>query len=350
MATEQSAEDALIGTYLQEIGAIPQLSNTETIGIFKKIKLHRELAALHYQDLTQYQQFSPLLLLEGRLTLEESLRITQADLKQLEEQATASNLRLVVSLAKKFRSPKLSLLDLIQEGNLGLIKAVGGFDPDSGNNFSSYTVPCITNAIRDALSEQGHDFKISRGTFNRAVELRQIRDQLRSEGKEPSYEDVGTANGLGAETVRKVLAAVQPAVSLEWLASSKERADYDWSPYEISSNETEGPELLGESHLSLLLVRDILEKLHSLQYLTDNEITVLHALFGFLDNIERTLEEVGQASGKTRERVRQLRNKALKKLRGFEKQSPSAQSQLRRHGHEAEIVASLEQLNSLRAA
>ena len=254
--------------YLKEIGKVPLLSSEQEIELAKKMELGDEEA------------------------------------KQMLVEA---NLRLVVSIAKRYVGRGMQFLDLIQEGNLGLIKAVEKFDYRKGYKFSTYATWWIRQAITRAIADQARTIRIPVHmveTINRLV--RTQRQLLQSLGREPSAEEVAKAMELPVDRVREIMKISQDPVSLETPIGEEE--DSHLGDF-IQDDHVEVPV---DAATFTLLHEQLMEVLDTL---TDREQKVLRLRFGLDDGRPRTLEEVGKEFNVTRERIRQIEAKALRKLR-----------------------------------
>ncbi len=263
--------------YLKEIGRVPLLNADQEIDLAKRIKNNDDEAK---QELAE------------------------------------ANLRLVVSIAKRYVGRGMSFLDLIQEGNMGLMKAVDKFDYRLGFKFSTYATWWIRQAITRAIADQARTIRIPVHMVETINKLIRIQRQLLQDlGREPTPEEIGAEMDMSTDKVREILKIAQEPVSLE--TPIGEEDDSHLGDF-IEDKDATSP----EQHASYELLKEQLEEV--LDTLTDREENVLRLRFGLNDGRTRTLEEVGRVFGVTRERIRQIEAKALRKLR-----HPSRSNQLK---------------------
>ncbi|GAC1540083.1 MAG: sigma-70 family RNA polymerase sigma factor [Herpetosiphon sp.] len=285
-----------ITRYLREIGRTPLLNAAQEVELAKAIEDGKAARATMKEP---DHNPSPTERLELRQMSEHG-----DDARQRLIQA---NLRLVVSVAKKYMGRGMPLLDLIQEGNIGLMRAVEKFDWRKGNRFSTYATWWIRQAVTRALAEQSRLIRLpvhlgeSLGQMRRTAERLAIALQ-----REPTHAELGTALGLPEEQVKRMLEAVRQPISLSLpVGESGESQFGDF----IEDDRIAPPE---EQAGQTMLERDIV---HAMSELPERERTVLELRYGLNDGQRRTLEEVGRILGITRERARQIEGEALRHLR-----------------------------------
>ncbi len=280
------ALDDPVRMYLKEIGRVPLLSMDDEKNLAMKIE------AGENEQLTANGSANHVVVGQG---------------EEAKRQLTEANLRLVVSIAKKYVGRGMLFLDLIQEGNLGLIRAVEKFDYRKGYKFSTYATWWIRQAITRALADQARTIRIPVHmveTINRLIKIsRQLLQEL---GRDPSVEEIAAEMGLTPEKVREVIKISQEPISLETPIGEEE--DSHLGDF-IEDQEAVAP----AEAASVMLLKEKMQDV--LQNLTERERKVLVLRFGLEDGHQRTLEEVGQEFGVTRERIRQIEAKALRKLR-----------------------------------
>lgn len=246
----------------------------------------------------------PLLTPEEEIEL--AIRIGNND-QQAKQRLAEANLRLVVSIAKRYVGRGMQFLDLIQEGNLGLIKAVDKFDYTKGFKFSTYATWWIRQAITRAIADQARTIRIPVHMVETINKVKKTNSQLlHKNGRDPTAEEIAAELGMPVDKVREILRVSQEPVSLETPIGEEEDSHLgDFIPDDDA--------LAPADAASMLLLKEQLNEV--LKTLTMREAKVLSLRFGLEDGHPRTLEEVGSEFGVTRERIRQIEAKALRKLR-----------------------------------
>ncbi|MDI6821447.1 MAG: RNA polymerase sigma factor RpoD [Actinomycetota bacterium] len=281
--------------YLKEIGKVPLLTAKEEVELAKKIEAG-EMAARK---------------------LEENSGLPRAEIRRLnrlieggsvaKRKLVEANLRLVVSIAKRYVGRGMLFLDLIQEGNLGLIRAVEKFDYRKGYKFSTYATWWIRQAITRAIADQARTIRIPVHMVETINKLIRVQRQLLQDfGREPTPEEIAREMDLSPEKVREILKISQEPVSLETPIGEEE--DSQLGDF-IEDQEAEVPADAASFSLLQEQLREVLDTL------SERERKVIELRFGLIDGHPRTLEEVGRVFGVTRERIRQIESKTLSKLR-----------------------------------
>jgi RNA polymerase primary sigma factor len=300
-----SAEDP-VHTYLKEIGRVPLLNAALEVEIAQAIEVGNEAAAcIAAHELAEGGEGPAEALLAGS-DLTRNRRLVRKG-QQAKDELIEANLRLVVSIAKRYRNRGLAFLDLIQEGNLGLMRAVDKFDHTKGFKFSTYATWWIRQAITRAIADQARTIRIPVHmveTINKVVwAQRQLLQEL---GREPTIEEVSQRVEFPIDRIREILRINQDTVSLEQPVGDED--DFNLSDL-IEDRGAVVPDDAATRSLLDVAVRE------ALGHLSEREQDVVRLRFGLDDGKIRTLEEVGKEFGVTRERVRQIESKTLAKLR-----------------------------------
>jgi RNA polymerase primary sigma factor len=300
-----SAEDP-VHTYLKEIGRVPLLNAALEVEIAQAIEIGNEAAAkIAAHELAEAGEGPEEDLLKGP-DLSRNRRLVRRG-QQAKDDLIEANLRLVVSIAKRYRNRGLAFLDLIQEGNLGLMRAVDKFDHTKGFKFSTYATWWIRQAITRAIADQARTIRIPVHmveTINKVVwAQRQLLQEL---GREPTIEEVSQRVEFPIDRIREILRINQDTVSLEQPVGDED--DFNLSDL-IEDRGAVVPDDAATRSLLDVAVREALGNL------SEREQDVVRLRFGLDDGKIRTLEEVGKEFGVTRERVRQIESKTLAKLR-----------------------------------
>jgi len=291
---ENSALDDPVRMYLREIGKVPLLSAAQEVSIAMRMETGNHALFVQKDEGLGSTELHAL-----------DLLVTDGELAR--RQLIEANLRLVVSVAKRYIGRNMNLLDLIQEGNIGLIRAVEKFDYTKGYKFSTYATWWIRQAITRAIADQARTIRIPVHmveTINKLVRI--SRKLLQEKGRDATFEEIGLEMGITAEKVRDILKINQEPVSLESpIGEEEDSALADFIPDEsaLGPADAASQEMLREQVDSVL------------DTLSGREKEVLKLRFGLVDGRNRTLEEVGKEFNVTRERIRQIEAKALRKLR-----------------------------------
>ena len=312
-----STEDP-VKMYLKEIGKVPLLTADEEIELAKRMEAgdaaiaNIDEAKAKYEEIEDKKSKKATKLAKDIAAMQKDIDDGEAAKKRLAE----ANLRLVVSIAKRYVGRGMLFLDLIQEGNLGLIKAVEKFDYTKGYKFSTYATWWIRQAITRAIADQARTIRIPVHmveTINKLIRV--SRQLLQEKGREPMPEEIAEEMNIPVERVREILKISQEPVSLETPIGEEE--DSHLGDF-IQDDNVPAP----ADAATATLLREQLNKV--LDTLAEREQKVLRLRFGLDDGKARTLEEVGKEFNVTRERIRQIEAKALRKLR-----HPSRSKQLK---------------------
>ncbi len=295
-AIEYAGAD-LTRRYLREIGRVPLLSAADEVALARAIEagvLAEERIALRGRADPDFDDLAEL----ARIGRESKSKLVE------------SNLRLVVSVARRYTRRGLVLLDLVQEGNLGLMRAVERFDYARGFKFSTYATWWIRQAISRAVAEQGRTIRLPVHVFddlNRLLRVR--RSMFQAQSREPTVDELAGATSMSPDRVAELLAYADEPVSLQ--SPVGEAGDILLGDFVEDTDAADPDELVAQ-----MMLRDQVEQV--LDGLSERERAVVRLRYGLHDGRARTLEEVGREFGVTRERVRQIEHRTLAKLRRAE--------------------------------
>ena len=333
VSTDAIAIDDPVRMYLKEIGRVPLLTGDEEIEIAKRMEAGKPAEAAiinfvkaqtgeEFEDFkagivclaekklgTKFRDYSAAVdaLADTDAAIDPAMLALAEDGQYAKSQLAEANLRLVVSVAKRYVGRGMLFLDLIQEGNLGLIKAVEKFDHSKGYKFSTYATWWIRQAITRAIADQARTIRIPVHMVETINKLVRVNRQLLQElGREPRPEEIAKEMGISEDKVREIIKIAQEPVSLETPIGEEE--DSHLGDF-IADDDAPAPENIAST---AMLQTHLEEVLHTL---TPREEKVLRLRFGLDDGKTRTLEDVGKEFNVTRERIRQIEAKALRKLR-----------------------------------
>ena len=288
-----------VRTYLRQIGRVRLLTAREEVALDKRLEAGKD-AERRLREAAE----------EGRTLPPDEvrrLRRLSADGRVARNHLVQANLRLVVSIARRYSGGSMALLDLIQEGNLGLIRAVEKFDHRRGFKFSTYATWWIRQAITRAIADQARTIRIPVHMVETMNKVARVHRQLAQElGREPSAEEIGSRTGMAAQRVRDVMGLAQEPVSLQMPIGEEEES-------QLGDFIEDTAALAPPEAVSLSMLHEQLARV--LDTLPQRERRVIELRFGLADGRSRTLEEVGREFGVTRERIRQIEAKTLQKLR-----------------------------------
>ncbi len=293
--------DDTISLYLKEVSRIPLLTAEDEIELAKTMR--RGERAQKKLDRASADSANNQLSAMELAKLEQQVQAGEEARKKL----TRANSRLVISMAKKYVGQGVPFLDLIQEGNMGLMKAVEKFDHRRGHKFSTYATWWIRQSITRAIADQGRTIRVPVHMNDRIRRLYRVSRRLEQElGREPSVEELAEEMGLAPEKVERIIEISQRPLSLEKPVG--EEKDSELGEF-IEAQDVPDP----DDEATLELLREDIEEL--LTSLTPREARVLELRYGLIDGHSYTLKEVGEKFGLTRERIRQIENEALQRLR-----------------------------------
>jgi RNA polymerase primary sigma factor len=287
--------DDSISLYLKEIGRIPLLTAEQEVSLAKRMEAGRFARQRMSKD--------------GHLSADErvKLKLTIQDGQAAKEHLIKANSRLVVSVAKKYVGRGVPFLDLIQEGNIGLIRAVKKFDYRRGYKFSTYATWWIRQAVTRAIADQGRTIRVPVHMYEQINRLARVSRQLVQElGRDPAVEEIAEELGVSPKKVERIIKVSQRPLSLEMPVGEE---DDSFLGDFIEDSDAPSP----TDQASQQLLREQIDDIFA--SLTPREVRILQLRFGLVDGYSYTLEEVGKKFGVTRERIRQIEAQALGRLR-----------------------------------
>jgi RNA polymerase primary sigma factor len=293
--------DDTVSLYLKEVSRIPLLTAEDEIQLARTMR--RGERAQKKLDRAGSGPTDGDLRVADRMKLQQQVEAGEEARKKL----TRANSRLVISMAKKYVGQGVPFLDLIQEGNMGLMKAVEKFDHRRGHKFSTYATWWIRQSITRAIADQGRTIRVPVHMNDRIRRLYRVSRRLEQElGREPNVEELAAEMGLAPDKVERIIEISQRPLSLEKPVG--EEKDSELGEF-IEAQDVPDP----DDEATLELLREDIEEL--LTSLTPREARVLELRYGLIDGHSYTLKEVGEKFGLTRERIRQIENEALQRLR-----------------------------------
>ena len=286
--------DDSISLYLKEIGRVPLLTAAEEVDLAKRMEAGRDSGDRLKDNEVEWEEREQLLWLVR-------------DGRSAQEHLIKANSRLVVSVAKKYVGRGVPFLDLIQEGNIGLIRAVNKFDYCRGYKFSTYATWWIRQAVTRAIADQGRTIRVPVHMYEQINRLTRTSRQLVQElGRDPTTEEIAEELGVTPRKVEHIMRVSQRPLSLEMPVGEEEDSylgDF------IEDEEADSP----QDSAGRQILREVIDEIF--QSLTPREVRILQLRFGLVDGYNYTLEEVGRKFGVTRERIRQIEAQALSRLR-----------------------------------
>ncbi len=292
--------DDVVGLYLKEAGRVPLLTAEEEVMLAKRMEA-AEFARARLEDC----DLEPII--ELSWSEEQGLRETMMDGEKAQEHLIRANARLVISVAKKYIGRGVPFLDLIQEGNIGLIRATNKFEYQRGHKFSTYATWWIRQAVSRAVADQGRTIRVPVHMGDQLNRMRRVQLQLLQElGREPKIDELALGMDTTPDKVENLLEISRRPVSLE--TPIDDEGDSTFGDFVEDSNSPAPSEEVA-THLLHVQLQQALDKLPA------REAQILRLRYGLADGRVYTLEEVGQTIGVTRERVRQLEAQALNRLR-----------------------------------
>jgi len=288
--------DDVVGLYLKEAGSVPLLTYEEEVSLAKRMRAGEAAHA-------QIEEYGSQLPLDDRYTMQEIIQDSDA----AQEHLVRANSRLVISIAKKYIGRGVQFLDLIQEGNIGLIRAARKFEYERGHKFSTYATWWIRQAVGRAVADQGRTIRVPVHMGDQINKLRRISLTLTQElGRDPTVDEMAAGMNTTIEKINDLIEVARRPISLETPTDEDEESEIgDF----IEDTRSPAPSEATERELLIQYLQTALDRL------PDREAKILQLRYGLVDGESHTLEEVGKTMGVTRERVRQLEAQALNRLR-----------------------------------
>lgn len=297
--------DDSVSLYLNEMSRVPLLTREEEITLAKKMELGREARLAMSES-------------EGEIENIEEIKRLITEGREAREYLIKANIRLVVSIAKKYRQYGSSFLDLIQAGNVGLIRAVDKFDYSRGNRFSTYATWWIRRSVLRFLNQKERTIRLPNYLSNRLRKVRHVTRELSQElGRQPTLDEIAEHVDQSAEELRQLIHYARLPISLDTPVGEDGETEL------LNFVENENAVLPFNTVQQRLMEEDIGT---ALRELSEREASIIKLRFGLEGNRSHTLKELGEIFGVTRERIRQIQQKALRKLR-----SPQNQNKLRNY-------------------
>ncbi len=299
----------IVRTYLQEIGRIPMLTHEQELALGKQVQDMMTILDAKEKLTMELQHQATIEELANKLNDSKEILLEQLNLGQkAKRKMIQANLRLVVSVAKKYRNPNMEFLDMIQEGTLGLERGVEKFDPNKGYKFSTYAYWWIRQAITRSIAQQARTIRLPIHIFEKLNKIKRVQRELSQKlRRTATVTEIAEVLSLEPSQIREYLQLIRQPLSLDVRIGTEK----DTELYEMLEDETLPPEDYVDKELLHQDIKKLLLKLNP------QEREVLNLRFGFTNGQELSLAQVGQRMGISRERVRQIEKHAFKTLRRY---------------------------------